>query len=59
MIEIFSFKNRKPSSAVIKGIAAKHNKVTAAVVLVIDQIKVIIAVPKPTPPIIPDIPILK
>ena len=59
VIDIFSFKKRKPSSAVIKGIAAKHNKVTAAVVLVIDQIKVIIAVPKPIPPIIPDIPIFK
>ena len=57
--EIFSFKNKKANNAVKKGIAAKHNKVTAAVVLVIDQIKVIIAVPKPTPPIIPDIPILK
>ena len=30
--EIFSFKNKKPSNAVIKGMAAKHNKVTAAVV---------------------------
>ena len=34
--EIFSFKNKKPSNAVINGIAARHNKVTAAVVLVIE-----------------------
>ena len=58
-IDIFSFKNKKPNKAVIKGIAAKHNSVIAAVVLVIDQIKVIFAVPNPMPPIIPDIPILK
>lgn len=57
--EIFSLKNKNPNNAVINGIAAKHKRVTAAVVLVIDQIKVIIAVPKPTPPIIPDIPIFK
>ena len=56
---IFSFKNKKPNNAVIKGIADKHNKVIAALVLVIDQINVIIAVPRPTPPIIPAIPILK
>jgi len=41
----------------MNGIAAKHNNVTAAVVLEIDQIKVIMAVPRPIPPIIPDIPI--
>ena len=57
--DIFSFKNKKPNKAVIKGIAAKHNNVIAAVVFVMDQIKVIIAVPSPIPPIIPDIPILK
>ena len=34
--EIVSFKNKKPSSAVINGIAARHNKVTAADVLVIE-----------------------
>ena len=55
--EIFSFKNKNPSSAVINGIAAKHNNVTAAVVLEIDQIKVIIAIASPAPPIIPEIPI--
>ena len=57
--DISSFKNKKPSKAVINGIAAKHSKVTAAVVCVIDQINVIIAVPKPTPPIIPDKPIFR
>ena len=55
--EIFSFKNKKPKKAVINGIAARHNKVTAAEVLVIDQIKDIIATPKPVPPIKPDQPI--
>ena len=57
--DIFSFKNKKPNKAVIKGIAAKLNNVIAAVVFVMDQIKVIIAVPSPIPPIIPDIPIFK
>ena len=57
--EIFSFKNKNPSNAVMNGIAAKHNNVIAAVVFVIDQIKVIIAVPSPMPPIVPDIPIFK
>ena len=56
---ILSFKNKKPNKAVIKGIADKHNNVIAALVLVIDQINVIIAVPRPTPPIIPAIPIFK
>ena len=57
--EIFSFKNKKPNKAVIKGIAAKHNNVTAAVVLVIDHIKAIIAIPNPKPPIKPESPTLK
>ena len=57
--DIFSLKNKKPNNDVIKGIAAKHNKVIATLVLVIDQIKVIIAVPRPRPPIIPEIPIFK
>ena len=52
LIDIFSFKNKKPNNAVIKGIAARHNNVIAAVVLVIDQINVIIAVPRPIPPAI-------
>ena len=59
LAEIFSFRNKNPNKAVIKGIAAKHNNVIAAVVLVIDQIKVIMAVPSPIPPITPDIPIFK
>ena len=57
--DIFSFKNKKPNNAVIKGIAARHNNVIAAVVLVIDQINVIIAVPRPIPPSNPENPILK
>ena len=59
VIEILSLKNIKPSIAVINGIAAKHNNVTAAVVFDIDQIKVIIAVARPAPPSIPEIPIFK
>ena len=55
--EIFSCKNKKPKKAVINGIAARHSKVTAAEVLVIDQIKDIIAIPRPVPPIKPDQPI--
>ena len=58
-IEIFSLRNRKPNNAVKKGIAARHNKVIAALVFVIEYIKVIIAIPKPVPPISPDIPIFK
>ena len=56
--EIFSFRNKNPNNAVIKGIAAKHNKVIAAEVVVIDQMKAIIAAASPVPPIIPDKPIL-
>ena len=57
--EILSFKNKNPSNAVINGIAAKHSNVIAAVVFEIDQIKVIIAVARPAPPITPEIPIFK
>ena len=57
--EIFSFKNKKPSNAVKNGIAAKQSKVIAALVLVIEYINVIIAIPRPVPPITPDIPIFK
>ena len=57
--EIFSLKNKKASSAVKKGIAAKHNKVIAALVFVIENMKEIIATPRPYPPIKPDKPILK
>ena len=57
--EIFSFKNKKANNAVKNGIAARHSKVIAALVLVIENIKVIIAIPRPDPPMIPDKPILK
>jgi hypothetical protein len=57
--EIFSFKNRKASKAVKKGIAAKQSRVIAALVFVIENIKEIIAIPSPEPPIKPEIPILK
>ena len=52
--EILSLKNKKPNRAVKKGIAAKHNKVTAALVLVIEYIKEIIAIPRPVPPTTPE-----
>ena len=35
-VEIVSFKNKKPSNAVINGIAARHSNVTAAEVFVIE-----------------------
>ena len=56
--KIFSLKNKKPNKAEINGIAAKQSNVIAALVFVIDQIKVIIAMPSPVPPIIPENPIL-
>ena len=56
--KIFSFKNKKPNKAEINGIAAKQSNVIAALVFVIDQIKVIIAMPSPEPPINPENPIL-
>ena len=59
LIEISSFRNKNPKKAVIKGIEAKQSNVMAAVVLVIDHIKVIIAIPNAIPPITPEIPILK
>ncbi len=58
-IDISSFKNKKPKRAVIKGMAAKHKRVIAAVVLVIDHMNVVIAIPRPIPPTIPEIPTLK
>ena len=48
-----------PTIAAIKGIAANINKVTAAVVIVIEKIKPVKAVAKNIPPRIPEIPILK
>ena len=58
-VVIFSFKNKKPNNAVINGIEARQSKVTAAVVFVMDHINVIMATPRPEPPITPDNPILK
>ena len=57
--EIFSFKNKKANNAVKKGIAAKHKRVIAALVFVIENIKQIIATPRPEPPTKPEVPILK
>ena len=59
LIDIFSFKNKKPNNAVKNGIAAKQSKVIAALVLVIEYINVIMAIPSPVPPTTPDTPILK
>ena len=56
---ICSFKKMKAKSAVKNGIAAKQSNVIAAVVLVIEYIKEIIAIPRPEPPSIPDFPIFK
>ena len=57
--EICSFKNTNANNAVKNGIAAKHNRVIAADVLVIEYIKEIIAIPRPDPPRTPDLPIFK
>ena len=57
--EIFSFKNKKAIKAAKKGIAARHSNVIAALVFVIENIKQIIAIPRPDPPMRPEIPILK
>ena len=57
--DIFSLRNKKAKSAVKKGIAARQSKVIAADVLVIEYIKLIIAIPNPVPPIIPEYPILR
>ena len=54
---IFSFRNKKPNKAVMNGIDARQRRVTAAEVLLIDQIKEIIAIAKPVPPNKPEIPI--
>ena len=59
LTEICSFKKINAKSAVKKGIAAKHNNVIAAVVFVIEYMKEIIAIPRPVPPIIPELPIFK
>ena len=52
--EIFSLRNKKANSAVKKGMAARQSKVIAAEVLVIEYIKLIIAIPNPVPPMIPE-----
>ena len=52
--ETFSLRKIYPRIAVINGIAANINRVTAAEVWVIDQIKPIKAVAKPNPPITTD-----
>ncbi len=57
LVDIVSFKNKKPNKAVMNGIAARQRRVIAADVFVIDQINVIIAKASPTPPTIPEIPI--
>ena len=57
--EICSFKKINANNAVKKGIAAKHSKVIAAVVFVIEYMNEIIAIPSPDPPKIPDLPIFK
>ena len=51
-----SFKTKYPTIAAINGIAANINKVTAAVVKVIEKINPVNAVAKHKPPIIPEIP---
>ena len=58
VFEIFSFKKTYAKIAAMKGIAASIKRVTAAEVAVIENIKVILAVPRLMPPISPDKPIL-
>ena len=52
-------KIKYPTIAAIKGIAANINKVTAAVVIVIEKINPVKAVAKNNPPSIDDVPILR
>tara|TARA_B100001093_G_scaffold389923_1_gene376181 strand:+ start:360 stop:749 length:390 start_codon:yes stop_codon:yes gene_type:complete len=52
--EIFSLRNKKAKSAVKKGMAARQSKVIAAEVLVIEYMKLIIAIPNPVPPMMPE-----
>ena len=58
VVEIFSFKKTYAKIAAMKGIAANIIIVTAAVVVVIERIKVILPIPRLAPPINPDNPIL-
>ena len=57
LFEIFSFKKIYASKAAIKGIAPNIIKVTAAVVVVIENTNVILAIPRQVPPISPGKPI--
>ena len=58
VVEIFSFKKIYAKRAATKGIAPSIIIVTAAVVVVIDKTKVILAIPKQIPPIKPEYPTL-
>ncbi len=58
VVEIFSFKKTYAKIAAMKGIAANIIIVTAAVVVVIERIKVMFPMPRLAPPINPDSPIL-
>ena len=58
VVEIFSFKKIYAKIAAVKGIAPNIIIVTAAVVVVIERTKVILATPRHTPPINPEKPIL-
>ena len=58
VVEIFSFKKTYAKIAAMKGIAANIIIVTAAVVVVIERIKVMFPIPRLAPPINPDNPIL-
>jgi len=58
VVEIFSLKKIYAKIAAIKGIAANIIRVTAAVVVVIESTKVILAIPRLIPPINPEKPIL-
>ena len=58
VVEIFSFKKTYAKIAAMKGIAANIIMVTAAVVVVIERIKVMLPIPRLAPPINPDNPIL-
>ena len=58
VVEIFSFKKIDAKIAAVKGIAPNIIIVTAAVVVVIESTKVILATPRHAPPINPERPIL-
>ena len=57
LTEIFSLKKIYASKAATKGIAPNIIKVTAAVVVVIENTNVILAIPRQAPPINPEKPI--